>query len=112
MPGDRPQEWTVATLHEFMLKLHEEQDKRYEQRFEAQEKAVAAALASAREAVLKAEQANDKRFDSTNEWRRTVSDMLAAIQGKGTGLNQGWGYLVAAVALVGSIIVIFVSLRK
>jgi tetrahydromethanopterin S-methyltransferase subunit G len=55
-----------------------EQDKRYEQRFEAQERATAtalastkeatvAALASAKEAVIKAEAAAEKRFEGFNE---------------------------------------------
>jgi phosphopantetheinyl transferase (holo-ACP synthase) len=55
-----------------------EQDKRYEQRFEAQERATAtalastkeatvAALAAAKEAVIKAEAAAEKRFEGLNE---------------------------------------------
>lgn len=123
MPGDRPQEWTVATLHEYMVAMLAEADKRYEQRFlaqeeaikirlEAQKEAITKAEEAQKEAINKAEEANNKRFESTNEWRRTVSDMLAAIQGTGKGLNQGWGYLVAAVALVGSIITILLALRK
>jgi hypothetical protein len=60
-------------------------DKRYEQRFNAQEGAVSAALAaqeksnaivagSAKEAVAKAEIAGEKRFDSINEFRGQLRD--------------------------------------
>jgi hypothetical protein len=60
-------------------------DLRYEQRFRAQEtsrtelaslqdKAVAAALAAAKEAVNKAETAIERRLENTNEWRETFSD--------------------------------------
>jgi hypothetical protein len=54
--------------------LIDEADKRYNQRFDAQEKAVAAALAAAKEAVVKAEAASEKRFDSVNEFRATLKD--------------------------------------
>jgi len=43
-------------------------------RFDAQQKAVEAALASADRAVVKAETAADKRFDSVNEFRKTLTD--------------------------------------
>lgn len=51
-----------------------ERDRQYTQRFDAQEKAVAAALAAAKEAVVKAEGATEKRFDSVNEFRNTLKD--------------------------------------
>ncbi len=44
-------------------------------RFEAQEKAVAAALAAAKEAVVKAQTATDRRFENSNEWRNTVETL-------------------------------------
>lgn len=127
-------------------------DKRYEQRFmaqegavtsalNAQEKAVNAAMIAADRAVSKVETANDKRFESVNEFRAQLADQAAgflprnegsirfdgvseklesqrktvdarleqirielqhireaaaAIQGKSVGMNQMWGYLVAA----------------
>ena len=62
-----------------------ERDKRLDERFAAQEKALdaallerdkslAAALAAAKEAVIKAEQNNEKKFDNANEWRGQSSD--------------------------------------
>lgn len=49
------------------------------QRFEAQEKAVAAALAAAKEAVAKAETAVEKRFEGLNEFRGTLKDQQATL---------------------------------
>lgn len=78
-------------------------DLRYQQRFDAQTKALDAALAAAKEAVqtalaaaekatVKAEVAADKRFDAVNEFRQTLSDqarefvradyMLQAFEGR------------------------------
>lgn len=56
----------------------EEAEKRNGQRFDAQEKAVQAALAAAEKAVTKAEVAAEKRFESVNEFRKTLSDQTAS----------------------------------
>jgi len=45
-----------------------------EQRFDLSDKALSAALAATKEAILKAETATDKRFDSVNEFRQTLTD--------------------------------------
>jgi len=49
------------------------------QRFDAQEKAVAAALAAAKEATAKAEAAAEKRFEGLNEFRGTLKDQQATL---------------------------------
>lgn len=67
-------EWTVDTVNEHLKAMIGEADRRNEQRFAAQEKAVAAALQAAKEAVAKAEIAAEKRFDSVNEFRAQLSD--------------------------------------
>jgi hypothetical protein len=80
--------WTVDTVAAHFGTLLDEADRRYEQRFIGQEKAVAAALAavekggnaalvSAKEAVTKAELASEKRFDAVNEFRQLVNDVLS-----------------------------------
>ncbi len=77
MSGETEKEvsgWTVDTLHNHISDLMRAADKRYEQRFDAQEKAVKDALASADRAVNKAETASEKRLDSVNEFRKTLSD--------------------------------------
>ena len=70
MAGD---EITVGELYAIM----NERERSYNQRFDAQEKAVAAALAAAEKAVTKAELAAEKRFDSVNEFRGQLKDQAA-----------------------------------
>jgi hypothetical protein len=101
-------QWTIETLKEYLLRLVEEHDQRH-LRAEAQveqlrqtqmellrvsivdvkeaavlalensRNATAFALASAKEAVTKAEVANEKRFDSVNEFRNTLADQQRAL---------------------------------
>jgi hypothetical protein len=60
--------WTVDTLKEHM-----------EQRFRDSDRAVQAALLAAKEAVLKAETATEKRFEATNEFRGQLADQTATL---------------------------------
>jgi hypothetical protein len=93
--------WTVDTLKEYIVTsindlraaqeaLRISDDLRYQQRFDAQqkavvdallaaEKAVNAALASADRAVVKAETAAEKRFESVNEFRSVLSNQSATL---------------------------------
>ncbi len=64
------------------LRLEKERDRRYNQRSVAQDDAVKAALATSKEAVVKAESATEKRFDSVNEFRQTLSDQAANFLGR------------------------------
>ena len=77
--------WTIDSLRYHLEQLAADLDLRHEQRFEAQEKAVqaalvaqekavAAALAAQKEAVNKSEASYDKRFESVNEFRAQLSD--------------------------------------
>lgn len=68
----------APTTRELMLLINEHKSANT-QRFEAQEKAVAAALAAAKEATAKAESASEKRFDSVNEFRATLKDQQAML---------------------------------
>lgn len=89
MPGTTEEsQWTIETLRQHVLAVIAANDARYSERFEAsqtamqaalasQEKAVGAALAAAKEAVIKAEMASDKRFDGVNELRGVVTDQQA-----------------------------------
>ncbi len=83
----------VDARFEQQQKLDEESDRRYAQRFEAQQQALNAALAAAKEAVanalqaskeavLKAEDAANKRFDSVNEFRQTLTDQAQTFMSK------------------------------
>lgn len=150
-------------------RLNTEQDRRYEQRFAAQENATALALArvdkefhehlaqvraetkaaldAADKAITKQEAATEKRFESVNEFRaqladqatkfmprleaeqrigqtseklssfesrhnqdmRAISSRLDLTQGRSTGLDKAWAYIVAAVGVVGGIIAIVIA---
>lgn len=70
--------WTLETLKEHIQVLMTEADRRNQQRFEGQEKAVSAALQAQKEAVTKAEVAAEKRFESVNEFRQQLSDQAAS----------------------------------
>lgn len=69
MSGETEKEvsgWTVDTLRELIITRMDERDRRYTEKFDAQEKAVLVALDQTR-----------TRFENVNEWRGTVSDLLA-----------------------------------
>jgi hypothetical protein len=116
----------VSVLDHVMAILGE-RDIRYQQRFDAQTTAIAAAMAAAGSAADKTDIAIDKRLDLLNELRGNVAtkdevnaleklvnvltSRLERIEARGAGLNDGWKYLIGAVALVGSVIAIVVNLH-
>jgi hypothetical protein len=80
--------WTLDTLHHLMVQTNEQMELRYQERFNAQQQAVGAALLAAREAVTtalasadravaKAENAAEQRFESVNEFRATLADQAS-----------------------------------
>jgi hypothetical protein len=109
----------VVPLREYFESRLDESDKRNEQRFLAQEKAVTSALAAAEKAVNVAERNAEQWRAGANEWRGSMTDRernfaskgdLDAIkerldrsEGKGTGLHAGWGYIVGAAGLIAAI---------
>lgn len=134
-----PAEWTVDSLHEHLASLFAERDLRYEQRFAAQERAVAAALESAKEAVLKAERAAERRFESMNEFRGVLTDQastfvtraeseqlhhslqdkvdlvisrLDRLEGRTSGISAGWVLIGQAVSLLGAVIATVLALSR
>jgi hypothetical protein len=77
--------WSLETAIDHLLSVISGNDKRYEERFLASQKAlelglagqkseISAALAAADRAVLKAEAATEKRFESVNEFRGTLDN--------------------------------------
>jgi hypothetical protein len=77
--------WTVDTLKEhqadmdalrqkFMDERQVASDKEHDSKILAVKESAALALASAKEANTKSESQSDKRFDSVNEFRKTLSD--------------------------------------
>lgn len=83
------EEWTISTLKQYFDALMHEREVREDQRHAAQQTAVANALASqekfaearqvaSEKAIAKAETAAEKRFDSVNEFRQTLTDQAAS----------------------------------
>jgi len=73
-PEDHPE---TVSLREFIERTLDERDRIYGERFSAQEKAVIAALAAVKEANAKSETSMERRFDSVNEFRQTLTDQAA-----------------------------------
>jgi hypothetical protein len=149
VPTPANKSWSIETALDHMLALLDEKtqhlkeqmgaaDKRYEERFLASQKAlelglaglireIQAALAAADRAVLKAEAATERRFESVNEFRGTldnqqrtliprsevdvmargleekiaqITKMQDAQMAERLGIKGGWGYAVGVVGLV------------
>jgi hypothetical protein len=113
----------------------DERDRRYEQRYEAGQKAldaallsadraVQAALQAAKEAVNKAELSADKRFELLNELRTGVAttEQIEALEkivselakrmdrseGAGAGRNAMYGWIIAGVGMLATIMTVII----
>jgi hypothetical protein len=86
-------------LREYFESLLKEIDLRYQQRFDAQQKALEAALLAqekavqtamiaAEKAVAKAEVAAEKRFDSNNEFREQLRDQASTLMPRAEAENR------------------------
>lgn len=129
--------WTVDTLHSYMLTRFTELTKQLDERKVAQEFAINAALLSAKEAVLKAEIATEKRFEGVNEFRQSLNDQQALFMprevsdaqiselrkqiaalttrldrsvGKEAGTKQIIGYMFAAATVIISIVIFIANI--
>jgi len=100
----------VELQFEQVKQMFAERETRYMERFDAADEQVKTALTSAKEAVIKAEIATEKRFETARvetETRMgfleksaaTASSSLSASVGRSTGISVFWGYLVGAVGL-------------
>jgi hypothetical protein len=126
----------IDNLRTELMGLLNERDRQYMQRFTAQELAVDRALGSAKEAVVKAEDAANKRFDGVNEFRKTLSDQaltflpkaeaeirfkaleaiaasnigrLDALKASGEGAGNLWAYIIGVIGLIGIVVSIYTS---
>lgn len=98
-------DWTVETL-----KLH------FEALLDQRDKQIALALSAAEKAVTKAEAATEKRFDSVNEFRQTLTDQnktfasaervdgimqrLDKIEGRAGGMSDGWRWILLGLGII------------
>jgi len=123
--------WTIDTLHEHLSVRLAEKDQRDQQRFDAQSQAIKDALQAAKEAVAKAETATERRFESVNEFRAQLADLVARLlprteydaaqkaliekidsvasrldraEGTKTGGRDLWGYLAGAAGLIVAVV--------
>ena len=105
-----------VSLKEYIEQLVHASDRRYEERFlsqekavrealSAQEKAVSAALAAAEKAVAVAETNAEKWRANANEWRKAMDDREREF------LSKGMGYVVGAVAIVSGLLSVYVSIN-
>ena len=122
-PGLAVLEREVALNWGGIAKLMEEQEKRYMQRFDAQDESVKTALISAKEAVIKAEIATEKRFDAIREETDTrigilerdiakLSEAVSSMIGRSAGGSALWGYLVGAAGMGAAIIGIILAFSR
>lgn len=122
-------------LKEFLERIIDERDNQYNRRFSDAEKAVNAALTAAKEAVIKAELAAEKRFESVNEFRSTLSDQqrtlmprseaelliktltdkidtntanLTMVAGQKSGAQNLFGYIVGAAGIALALVFHFI----
>lgn len=69
-------------LKEFVLSVLNEREDKYVQKFEALKESLSAVVVSLEKAVLKAEVATEKRFESVNEFRKQMGDMQTTLAPK------------------------------
>ena len=69
--------WTVDSVKIYFDEKINLLEERTKERFVAAKENISIALGASREAIVKAETANDKRFDGVNECRETLSDQTA-----------------------------------
>lgn len=95
--------------------LSKERDRRYEDRFKAMDEKTSLALNASEKAVTKAEVAQEKRFDNTNEWRAAMQDRdrnqmpRVEIEQRFSAMKQqqNWtiGVCVSLVSIIGGLLV-------
>lgn len=114
-----------------------ERDRRYQERFDAQETQFHMLIQSAKEAVTKAEAASDRRFDSVNEFRASLADQtahliprneydaahhalearfaaltdrLTLLEGGNKGSARTWGIVIAVAGIAISLVIGIITL--
>jgi hypothetical protein len=112
--------WTIDTLKEHFEKILAEKDKGFYKILEEKDKALSAALIAVKEENRKTEIAAEKRFELLNELRSGVAtkDQLLSLEkvvddlktsrdkgeGKGQGISQFIGWIIAGITIIGFII--------
>jgi hypothetical protein len=101
-------EGEAVTLRDFVTEMFRAADKRYAERFNAQSEALNIALAAAEKAVLKAETAAERRFESVNEFRGSLNDLVNRMLPRGeadqrfTGMEEKHDEMRQRLAAIGN----------
>lgn len=130
MPGeteDRVSAWTTDTLHMYMQRQLDDMRRMLDERYATQTKAVDAAFAAQQLALAAGLLSINARLELLNELRvgvatkgdiealeKLVNSLLSRLdrsEGKGTGLQAGWVYLLGAIAAIGTIVSLYLALR-
>lgn len=120
-------DWTIGSLKVYedektalLKQLMDERKEHLKELRVADQRAIDAALVSQEKAIVKAENAAERRFELLNELRDGVAtkeqvealdkvmDGLASrldrIEGRSGGLNASWGYLIGGVGLIAAVV--------
>ena len=89
--SEEQSQWTVDTLKALHDTTFRENDKRYEQRFQSQERA-----------LIEARLANEKRLDGMNEFRQALTDA----SGKYITRTEALAMVLAACTITGTIVAV------
>lgn len=128
----------LAAAERTVKQRADQQDREFHEHLDQYRRETSLAFSTSDKAIEKAERAAEKRFDAVNEFRQQLGDQAATFmprseaqarweslgekldalatrldrsEGRGTGLNAGWVYLVAAIAAVGTIVSLYLALR-
>jgi vacuolar-type H+-ATPase subunit I/STV1 len=131
--------WTPETLYLHFSQRISELDRRVLDRFEAQQRSVEQLSEASERALTKAETATENRFASVNEFRavlteqsgtlatrsevniitrqledrvREIQSRMDRLQGNASGFHAGWSYVIAGVAVSGTLIAILIALFR
>jgi len=132
-------EWTVDTLREHVFAMFGEKDRAVQAALASQKELATMALENSNRAVAKAETATERRFEGVNEFRETLADQqrtlmpraeaelqlntmekksievekrIAALEARGRGFFSGWGWAVAIVGAVATILGVLLNFKR
>ncbi|MCR4331727.1 MAG: hypothetical protein NUV34_03335 [Sulfuricaulis sp.] len=88
-------------------KFQRERDLRYQERDAANKEALRVALSTADKLSLKIDESLTEYKEGSNEWRKTVSDLIALQRGGKASMNEFWTRLIAGAAALAAIAIYF-----
>lgn len=95
-----------------LKELHNEKFKGIDQRFVDNDKALQAALASQKEAVIKSEIGFTKQIDAIQRQIDDLKQIASRNEGSTSGKKDFWGYVIAAIMALIAIVTLFSKINK